>query len=344
MAKTVYDVAREAGVSIATVSRVLSGSDVVSLKTRKNVIEKAKELGFHPNQSARRLAGSKSGLIGFIASQLRNPAYLDYFHTLEALAKPRGYEVLIADSELSYKHEWANIERMLKNQVEALMVFPVDDILGNAPASHIKRFRTLDTPCILLGIMRGLNLTRLTVDEHAGAAELACGLIQRGFKKLIFVTESNSKNRPARERQESLCENWMRAHQHNTPPTIIRIPEMDSITRNSATFGEIIAAIQNTSDKVALVTVNEYIAYSLYGPLNDAGISIPRDVALASFGCSSLANCFRPQLTLVEAQHEEVAKAASEQLFQMITPNQPEHMLHLIPCRVVWRESTKAQS
>ncbi|PAW77610.1 MAG: hypothetical protein B9S32_10020 [Verrucomicrobia bacterium Tous-C9LFEB] len=344
MSVTVYDVARKAGVSIATVSRVFANSELVTEKSRRKVLSAAEKLGFRLNQSARRLAGSKSGLLGFVASQLRNPDYLEYFHTLESYARARGYEVLIADSELSYEFEWANIERMLKNQVEGLMIFPVSDILGEAPKMHRDRIKSLPVPCLMLGHFKGTNWPALTVDERQGAHALAEGLYERGWRNVIFVTGDHASNRPAFEREDEFHKTWSKIGNSASSFQTIKVPELNEVVRiDEKSVAEIIRALKSAPSNTALVTVNAEAVFRLYGQLYDAGISISKDIAVASFGCSPLATCFRPQVTLVEPNHLEIARAASETLFQALSGKPTSSKMQLVPSTISWRESTNSK-
>ena len=86
--------------------------------------------------------------------------------------------------------------------------------------------------------------------------------------------------------------------------------------------------------------MNEETAYPLYGPLSDAGISLPADIGLASFGALKMAEYFRPRLTLVVPDHAEIARESAETLFQMIAGKFPAKSPRLFPCRIAWREST----
>ena len=119
---TIVDIARICNVSTASVSRVMTGLPGVKAEKREQILSTAENIGYRPNRAARRLVTNKSFMFGFIASDLRNTAYLEYFHTLEREVRREGYEFLIADSEQSVEQENANIEKMLDNRVDGLML------------------------------------------------------------------------------------------------------------------------------------------------------------------------------------------------------------------------------
>jgi LacI family transcriptional regulator len=110
--------------------------------------------------------------------------------------------------------------------------------------------------------------------------------------------------------------------------------------RDDASLRALVASLKTAPKRTVLVTVNEETAYPLYGLMSDAGIAIPSDIGLASFGALKMAEYFRPRLTLVEPDHSEIARKSSEALFQMIAGDFPTKSPHLFPCRIAWREST----
>src|SRR6267154_4249881 len=122
------DVAQRAGVSTATVSRVLNNIGVVRSGTRARVLKAAGELKYHPNMHARALAGGASRTLGLIVSNLENPFFLDIFRVLEQEAHNHGYEVLVANTD--YDSQWLNssVRIMLGRRVAglALVVSEID--------------------------------------------------------------------------------------------------------------------------------------------------------------------------------------------------------------------------
>src|SRR5579875_3685098 len=116
------EVAARAGVSIATVSRVLNDSSVVKSKTRARVLKVIEELRYHPNLHARTLAGGKSKSIGVIVSNLENPFFFDVYQAVETDARARGYEVVVANTDYRPEQLVASIRLMIGRRVAGLAV------------------------------------------------------------------------------------------------------------------------------------------------------------------------------------------------------------------------------
>ena len=165
---------------------------------------------------------------------------------------------------------------------------------------------------------------------------MALGLWQRGWRNIIYYAHTFEKgNRPGFEREDSLRQTWLSL---TGKTSAFRSVTLDAHDRNS--LRALVASWKSAPKRTVLVTVNEETAYPLYGPLSDAGISLPAELGLASFGALKMAEYFRPRLTLVEPDHAEIAGESAETLFQMIAGKFPAKSPRLFPCRIAWREST----
>src|SRR5947199_1280886 len=113
-------VAKLAGVSTATVSRVLNNHNVVRVKTRARVLKAIEELRYHPNLHARTLAGGKSRTIGVIVSNMENPFFFDIYQSIESDARAQGYEVVVANTDYNSEQLVASIRLMIGRRVAGL--------------------------------------------------------------------------------------------------------------------------------------------------------------------------------------------------------------------------------
>src|SRR5256885_2141217 len=114
------EVAKKAGVSTATVSRVLNNLNVVKASTRTKVMRAAEELNYHPNLHARSLARGKSRILGIIVSNMENPFFLDIYRTLESDAHSRGYQVVVANTDYQAEQLVASVQLMIGWRVAGL--------------------------------------------------------------------------------------------------------------------------------------------------------------------------------------------------------------------------------
>lgn len=339
-AVTIADIARVCGVSSASVSRVLNGLPGVNAAKRKQMLEVANNLGYRPNRAAQRLVNQKSHLLGFIASDLRNTAYLEYFYTLERAMRKDGYEFLIADSERSAQREQANIERMLDNRVDGLLILPVSDWVGPGEVSHLKQLSASALPCVLFGELRGLKLDSVSNDERFAAALLVRHLYDLGHRHLGFVGISELQNRPAKQRLDGVK---AALSARNIAPSTLR-----TLTAHTPGWiDRLLAWFREPTPPTAVICVDDLLALSLIRPLQTDGLIIPRDVALCGFGKSMIAETVMaelssPSLTRVEFDHPLVAENGAAMLLERIAkPGLAPRTVYL-PSTLVARESTGA--
>ncbi len=194
-------VAKKAGVSTATVSRVLNGLDVVKSSTRTRVVKAMTELRYHPNLHARSLAGGRSRTIGVIVSNLDNPFFLDIFRTVESDCHLHGYEVLVANTSYKAEQLHANVRLMIGRRVAGLAVIVSEmeqSIIQDLTESHIPIvFYDVGTP--------GGNITKIRVNYRKGVERIVEYLAALGHTELAFIGH-HAVLGPIDERRQALLD------------------------------------------------------------------------------------------------------------------------------------------
>ncbi len=161
---TLEQVAKRAGVSTATVSRVLNNVAAVKETTRKRVLRAAAELKYHPNLHAQTLAGGNSRTLGMIVSNLRNPFFLDIFCSLEALATQNGYRVVIENTDYRPSRLVASVRSMLGRQLAGLAV-----IVSEKEPKLIEELVETDLPIVFYDVGQpACNITNIKVCYEKG--------------------------------------------------------------------------------------------------------------------------------------------------------------------------------
>lgn len=335
---TIVDIARTCKVSPASVSRVLTGLRGVKAEKRAEILNMAAKLGYRPNRVARRLVTKKSHLFGFIASDLRNTAYLEYFHTLERAVRQEGYEFLIADSERSSEREHANIEKMLDNRVDGLMLLPVSDWIGDTEVTHLRQLESHQMPVVLFGHLNGFKFDSISADEAEGAKQLVDYLFDLGHRTFAYVGMGDPRNRPALERFEGIKSALRRKR---LPASALWVESCESPDWT----GQVLKAVTGKKPPTAIICVNDLIAYRLYRPLRDAGIAIPQDVSLCGFGRTLIENTdigelLLPSLTVVEFDNQAVARGGAAMLLDRLADVNSLPKSSRVQPRLLPREST----
>ncbi len=194
-------VAKRAGVSTATVSRVLNNQDLVKGKTRARVLKAIEELRYHPNLHARTLAGGKSKTIGVIVSNMENPFFFDIYQAVESDAHAQGYEVVVANTDYRSEQLVASIRLMIGRRVAGLAVIVSEmdeDLIDELTASAI--------PVVFydVGAPRG-NITNIRVNYRRGIEKIMDYLHGMGHRKLGFIGH-HAKLGPINERLKSVLD------------------------------------------------------------------------------------------------------------------------------------------
>src|SRR5271157_3510572 len=178
-----HDVARKAGVSIATVSRVINGQDVVKGATRKRVLKALEESNYHPNINARALSVRNNRVIALIVSNLANPYFVDVYRGVEDAAHREGYEVLVADTNYSPERLANQVQLMLGRRVTGLGV-----VVSEMDETVCKVLERSKIPVVVSGVeARAPNITSLRVNCEKGMQRLLDHLRSLGHQKMAFV-------------------------------------------------------------------------------------------------------------------------------------------------------------
>ncbi len=343
---TIYDVAARAGVSIKTVSRVMNDEPNVRPATRDRVVAAAEDLSYHPNLSARSLAGSRSFVIAaFVDAALtmdhwRNERGADYLTRIQLGAtsqcREAGYHFMV---EL-IDHATPRVRQEVGSLLAALKP---DGVLLTPPSSDdeivLDLLRKSATPYVRLAPehARGGGL-RMRMDDRAAAIGMTEHLIGLGHKRIGFIV-GEPRYGASRSRREGFLEAM--ATQGLTVKDAW-IQQGDFTFQSGLDAGR--ALIAASERPTAIFASNDDMALGCMAALGEAGLSTPEDVSVAGFDDSSGARFSRPQLTTLRLPLVEMATFAARMLINgEVSPDcDQEAALDLPPFELVKRRSTAA--
>lgn len=326
----IKDVAEKAGVSIATVSLALNGNEKINIETRKRVAEVAKALGYRPNPSAKRLASRKSRQIGLILPDIENIYYAALAqHTLNEL-RASDYALLIATSMNSRQMERRIVADMIGNQVEGLMIAPVEkpndsleylDALSDAGIPHLfvtASYPDLERPCVMCDLYGGM---RALLEKLHGQGRRGIALLTGTAGVHCFDLRDNAYLDFCRE--------------NGLAP---RLHRLDGIRYDDA-FDHVRTMPLDGVD--AIVCVNDMMALGSINALRARGLRVPEDIAVAGFDDSIISRISPVTITTVRQDVRQMAVNAAAWMLDRVQEREsdPEH-LRLIPCEVLLRQST----
>lgn len=292
------EVAKRAGVSTATVSRVLNNLDVVKPSTRARVLKAIAELNYHPNLHARTLAGGRSNTIGMIASNLENPFFFDVFRALDSEARAHGYEVVVAHTDYDPERLVRAVRLMIGRRVAGLAV-----VVSEMDASLINELKAARTPCVFYDVGKPQErMTNIRVNYRRGIERLVEYLHDLGHRRLAFVGHHSTLG-PTSEREVAFLD------------TVKRFPEVEWRTqadRDSFEGGRMAALriLAGGFQPTAIICVNDIMAVGVMRALRDRGMQIPEDVSVTGFDNVRLAEYCEPPLTTVHIPRDEIGRMA----------------------------------
>ncbi|WP_108989653.1 LacI family DNA-binding transcriptional regulator [Streptomyces coelicoflavus] len=332
---TMADVARSAGVSVATVSHVLNDTRPVLPHTRRAVLDAVEELGYTPNTLARSLVTSRTRSIGLAVSAISNPYFTEILQGVEASALEHGYGLLIADPHDDPGHERKVVQLLHERRVDGMIVAPSADprdlvaylARHRVPTVFLDRMVDVpeaeDTPRFDQVCAEGAEPTTGLVDHLAGLGHRRIGLVA-GRPGLSTTRER------------------ITGYRHGLAAAGLPFDERLLVHGDSEAAGGERAAARLLSLAVpptALVTANNAMTIGALRAVRERGLSVPRDLALCCFDDFAWADLFSPRLTAVAQPSRDIgARAVRLLLERLAEPDRPARTVRL-PCSFVHRTS-----
>nr|WP_238338065.1 LacI family DNA-binding transcriptional regulator [Pedococcus badiiscoriae] len=321
---TIYSVAERAGVSIASVSRVLQGSTAVSEKTRRRVLEAADELRYVPLAAARSLAVRHHEAHGLVLPELSGPYYSELLMGFESRAAELGQSVVLMLAE--GKHDLVRAVRKLATRVDGLAM------LGSAaiPEDTVTALHGSKPVVLIAGDPRP-DVDSVTSENTGSAAEITSHVLRHGRTQVLFLGDPAS-GPDVRDRYAGFVAAHESARRVAAEP--VRIPLRE---RDGTAFAERMLAGDLSAD--ALVCANDELALAVMKRLREGGRTVPGDLAIVGWDDVMTARYVEPGLTTVRQPVRELGAIASDRLHQRITGAVVGVEPQVIPTSVVIRSS-----
>lgn len=302
---TIDDVARRAAVSASTVSHVLNATRFVRPETRARVESAIAELGYRRNSTARALAGGTSHIIGLVISGLTNPYFAPLLHAVEKRVSDAGYVLVVGDSHDERGLEQRVIESLLDRRVDGLIVAPSNGFL------HAGAPRIIDAGTPLVLIDRGLELEcdQVVSENHASSRRLTEHLIGHGHRRIAAVIGFPGLDTTVE--REAGYRDALTAHGIELDPELIVAGDSNGETARAAVAG----LLRRMHAPTAIVTLNNSMTIGAVRAIQEAGLRIPDDIALAAYDDFEWSDLFEPRLTAVSQDVLSVGSEAVDLLF-----------------------------
>ena len=304
----IKDVAREAGVSTATVSHVINNTKYVTDITRERVLRAIKSCDYYANAHARTLASGRSNIIGLLVSDISNPFFPELVKSIEDAAFECGYNLILVNTNYDAKRAADYVRRMIELNVAgvALMTTELDRKL-------IEELARRKVPVVLHNVgITGEHMSDVLVDYGSGIEEAVEHLVSLGHRRIAHIA-GPGRFRSAVMRRQSFLDSVSR-HLPGVPtPAIYEGDFKFDGGRRAAS--ELLAANEFAT---AVVVANDMMALGAMHEFRAAGLTIPRDISVVGFDDISFAALSQPPLTTVCSPRVEIGRKAIEALMATI--------------------------
>lgn len=332
MAVTIYDVAREANVSMATVSRVVNGNQNVKPATRKKVLECIERLGYRPNAVARGLASKKTTTVGVIVPDISKSYYAELSRGIADIATMYEYNIILSNSDKRATREVELLEDHLGKQVDGLIF--MSDSLSDEIRSEMA---TANVPIVLAGTLGDdTDLPTVNIDHEEAAYEAVRKLIKNGHERIIHLSGPMSRD------INRLCKKvgYERALKEAGLPLIEEyFIETDNTYDDAYEKWSIIRDLKEKP--TAIFAGNDEIAVGVLNGIRDAGYSVPDDYELICFQHTLLSRAVRPQLTAIVVPLYDLGAVSMRLLTKLMNGEEVDDVNVILPYHKEVRQSTK---
>lgn len=306
---SVHDVAREAGVSIGSVSRVLNGGRYTSADLVARVTAAARKLGYQPDAKAQSLRRGSSRTIGCLVTDIANPLYAACVSALETRLAADGYMMLLASSHYDAQREADLLALFEARGMDGLVVAPMgEDMAGPA----WKTLAASAMPKVVLDRDAELESDFVLIDHKAGVASAVQYLASLGHKRIALFTPGLDM-RPGRERAAG----YTQAHQ------ALGLPVQPELLRGisnqlQTSYDEMAQLLRGRKPPTALIALGNRILSGALRAVHEAGLAIPRDLSVIAIGNSLAGEVLYPPATLLRFDVESFGRVAAEMLLERL--------------------------
>lgn len=300
---SIKDVARLAGVSTTTVSRVLTQPQAVRPLLRAQVQAVIDQLGYRPNLAARRLRQRRASLVGLVISDIRNPFFTDIGRAVEDVAYQNDLRLIVCNTDEDPKKERAYLDLMKDEQASGVIFSATDE--GLARIIQPQGF-----PVVMIDRIadRMDNMDSVQIDNEYAAIELTQHLLGNGYQQIVMLSGASSSTGRARQKG---YERAMRAA--GLSPQVLAEPPRQAEGERAT------RALLESHRPEALLASNGLLLLGAAQAIHAAGLRMPEDIALAGFDNNDWTSLTQPGITVFAQPTYEIGRTAAELLLQRMS-------------------------
>lgn len=327
---TIRQVAELAGVSVATVSRALAGSDLVSSELSERVNNAVRTLNYKPNLIARSFRTQKTRIVGLVISDIENPFFTSVVRGIEKVLRDAGYSLLLTDSNEDEKIEWEHLMNLRAEGVAGVILTP--------SAKDSKKYEEyIESGMTLVAIdrvPRNLKADRVTVNNIDGVYTAVNHLMEQGHKKIGFITGLPNIS-TAYERQMGY-ERAMKAYGLTIQPDWIQQGNF----RRDGGFQAMMNILKLKDRPTAVISGNNLMTLGALAAIYDCKIKVPTEMAVVGYDDMVWADALNPPLSVIAQPTLELGRVAAQLLLDRIQDPQRSFRHIMLDTQLIVRASS----
>jgi LacI family transcriptional regulator len=329
---SIVDIAKKAGVSISTVSRVLNGKAEefrISEKSQEKIRDTARKLNYIPNQFAASLKSGKSNTIALIIPSLSNPFFAEIASEINLEVRNRGYVTIIGDSDENVDIENEELRQMESRNIEALIIVPCSQNW-----SAIKKMHDQGRPIVCIDrYFEDIDIPFVATDNYEGAIMATRHLIDNGHKRIACI-QGVRESVPNKLRIKGYKDAMLAAGYEQ----YIIVGDEFSIQNG---YKETKLLLQSKDRPTAIFTLSNTIAMGCVKALREENVNIPEDVSLITFDDHPYLEYLSTPLTCVTQPTREICRLAVKHLFFMLSNKEIKSKKVWLKAEITYRKSVQ---
>ena len=316
---TIIEIAEMAGVSTATVSRIINGTGKVDLEKKKRVLELIEKYDYRPNQIAKALQARKSNTVGFVVPHINSPYYAGIFYETEIVAQKRGYTLLLCNSESDKRLESNILDTFVSANVRAMVFMGgrLDDM--NIDKKYIEEIENINRkiPVISCVDVPGLKCAHVYQEQGESNDRLLEHFLKEGYKDIALLGGYENVRTTAKRREEIIESDYSVEGGNIAMQKMLRSGGLPD----------------------AVICINDLVAIGALSETYKNNIRVPKDIAIAGYDNLDISNFIFPGITTIACNYKKYAEAIVD-IIQNID-NIDKGIRRVIPTELIIRGSTK---
>jgi len=334
MTASIKDVARESGVSIATVSRVLNDVNVVNEETKKKVLIAIKLLDYRPNIIARSLKTHRTRTIGIVVPDISSQFYPEIVRGAEDVSNIYNYNVILCNTDLDSEKEIEYLKVLREKMVDGVIYMS-----NSLEDEVISMLNNLKLPTVLVETnSKNDEYPSVTIDNEKAAYDATTYLIKNGNKKIAYIGVSpdlvNASGIRFLGYKKALSDNKIEYDEN--------LVQFGGLKATDGSDG--MEVIINRAKIDAAFCCSDEIAIGAINTLREKGIQVPKDVDVIGFDNTYLASIYYPKLTTVEQPTYDMGSVGMRMLIKLINKQEVEQKHYVLEHKIIERDSCKKRS